>query len=312
MSTLLAVGTIAFDSIETPFGKADKIIGGSVNYIAWSACHLCDCVEVSAVVGGDYPQDEIKQLINFGADFTGLQVKEEEKTFFWSGKYHMNLNDRDTLTTDLNVLKDFDPILPESYLDSEFVMLGNLTPSVQIKVLDQLNKRPSLVAMDTMNYWIQRQEYREDLLAILARVDVLIINDEEARMLGNHYSLVKCAKLIMNEMGPKFVIIKKGENGALLFYKEQVYFAPALPLEEVFDPTGAGDTFAGGFMGYLAQSRDTSFENLKRAVIFGSTMASFCVEDFGPNRLKHLHGEEIEERVQEFLQLVQVDIELKD
>ncbi len=312
MSKLLAVGTIAFDSIETPFGKADKVIGGSVNYIAWSACHLCEHIAVSAVVGDDYPQSELKKLEQRGVDFEGLQVKPGEKTFYWSGKYHMNLNDRDTLVTDLNVLKEFNPTLPEEYRHCPYVMLGNLTPQVQLSIIEQMEERPQLIALDTMNYWIQNEEYRPDLDRVLQHIDVLIVNEEEARMLGNHYSLVRCAKIIEENYNLQFVVIKKGENGALLFHQDLVYYAPALPLEDVFDPTGAGDTFAGGFMGYIAQSQDISFENLKRAVVYGSAMASFCVEDFGPKRLETLTAEDIEERLQEFLDLVHVDIVIND
>ncbi len=309
---LLTVGTIAFDAIETPFGKVDKIIGGSANYIAWSAAHFCKPVQVSAVVGDDYPNSELEQLKHLGVDFSGLQIKEGQKSFFWSGKYDMNLNDRTTTETALNVLADFDPQIPDSFQGSDYVLLGNLTPEVQIRVLDQMKEKPKLVAMDTMNYWIQDDRYKAGLEAILKRVDVLIINEEEARMLGQDYSIVKCAKKILDTMGPKFVVVKKGEHGALLFYDNNVYFAPALPLEDVFDPTGAGDSFAGGFMGYIAKSDDISFENLKRAVIYGSAMASFCVEKFGPQRLKELDQSQIKQRIQDFVDLVQVDIVIKE
>jgi len=310
--SLLAVGTIAFDAIETPFGKVDKIIGGSANYIAWSAGHFCKPVQISAVVGDDYPQSEVEQLKHLGVDFSGLQVKEGQKSFFWSGKYDMNLNDRTTAQTDLNVLADFDPILPPQYRSTDYVLLGNLTPEVQLRVLNQMEKRPKLIAMDTMNYWIENDAYKPGLLEVLKRVDILIINEEEARMLGQDYSIVKCAKHILHTMGPTFVIVKKGEHGALLFHKKAAYFAPALPLEEVFDPTGAGDSFAGGFMGYIACTDDISFENLKRGVIYGSAMASFCVEKFGPQRLKELDMQQIDRRIQEFVDLVQVDIVLQD
>lgn len=310
--SLLVVGTIAFDSIETPFDKIDKIIGGSANYITWSASHLCKEIYACATVGDDYPQTEIELLKARGVNFDGLQIKQGEKSFFWSGKYHMNYNDRDTLQTDLNVLADFQPMVPENARNCDYVMLGNLTPKVQLDVLNQLLSKPKLVGMDTMNYWIENEKYRPDLLRVLQRVDVLIINEEEVRMLAQNYSIVKSAKIILETMGPKFVVVKKGENGALLFHQNKIFFAPALPLEEVFDPTGAGDAFAGGFMGYLSNTNDTSFENLKRAVIQGSAMASFCVEEFGPNRLKSLVPPQIEQRIEAFIDLVQVDIEMRD
>lgn len=310
--SLLAVGTIAFDSIETPFDKVDKIIGGSANYIAWSGCHLCQPIYVSAVVGGDYPQKEIDVLHERGVNFDGLEVKEDEKSFFWAGKYKMNYNDRDTIQTDLNVLENFLPIIPESAADAEFVLLGNLTPEIQLSVVKQMSTKPKLIAMDTMNYWIKNEQYQEGLKAILKEVDVLIINEEEVRMLAKNFSIVKSARIILENMGPKFVVVKKGEHGALLFHENKAFFAPALPLEEVFDPTGAGDAFAGGFMAYLAQTKDISFENLKRGVIYGSVMASFCVEQFGPNRLKTLTKADIDQRLEDFVDLVQVDIELRD
>lgn len=310
--SLLTVGTIAFDAIETPFDKIDKIIGGSANYIAWSASHLCSEIFISAVIGEDYPQHEIELLKKRGVNFQGLQVKQGEKSFFWSGKYHMNYNDRDTLQTDLNVLADFEPTLPEEAKKSEYILLGNLTPQVQLDVLNQLEVEPRLIAMDTMNYWIQNEKYSSDLKKVLQRVDVLIINEEEVRMLAQNYSIVKSAKIILETMGPKFVVVKKGENGALLFHENRIFFAPALPLEEVFDPTGAGDAFAGGFMGYICKTKDRSFENLKRAVIHGSAMASFCVEEFGPNRLKKLEPPHIANRLEDFIDLVQVDIEMRD
>lgn len=309
---LLTVGTVAFDAIETPFGKVDKIIGGSANYISWSAAHLCKPVQVTAVVGDDYPNSELEQLKYLGVDFSGLQIKDGEKSFFWSGKYDMNLNDRTTTATDLNVLANFEPIIPKSFQETDYVLLGNLTPAVQNRVLDQMTTQPKLIAMDTMNYWIQDEQYQDDLKKILQRVDVLIINEEEARMLGNNYSIVKSARIILESMGPKFVVVKKGEHGALLFHENNAYFAPALPLEDVFDPTGAGDSFAGGFMGYLAKTDNVSFENLKRAVIYGSVMASFCVEKFGPERLKELDMSQIEQRIQDFVDLVQVDIVLQE
>lgn len=310
--SLVAVGTVAIDAIETPFGKVDKISGGSGHYIAWTASNFTKEVKVVAVVGGDFPMEEIAQLKERGVDFEGLQIKENEKSFFWAGKYHMDMNSRDTLVTDLNVLAEFDPILPQSYKSPDFVLLGNLTPAVQQRLLDQLENKPKLIALDTMNYWIQDPQFRPALDKVLTQIDVLIINDEEARMLGNHHSVVKCARKILAEMGPKFVIVKKGEHGALLFHKDHIFFAPALPLEEVFDPTGAGDTFAGGFMGYLDMTQDVSFENMKRAIIYGSAMASFCVEKFGPRRLMELSIPEIKQRVQDFIDLVQFDIEVKN
>lgn len=310
--SLLAVGTIAFDSIETPFGKVDKIIGGSANYIAWSASQMCKNIHLCAVVGSDYPNTEIELLRDRGVNFDGLQVKENEKSFFWSGKYKMNFNDRTTLQTDLNVLKNFQPVIPENAKSAKYLMLGNLTPNVQLSVLDQMEQSPRLIAMDTMNYWIENDEYRNQLSEVLKKVDVIIINEEETRMLANHYSIIKGAKMILEEMGPKFVIVKKGEHGALLFHQNKVFFAPALPLEEVFDPTGAGDAFAGGFIGYLAQTDDISFENMKRAVIHGSMLASFCVEEFGPTRLKTITKKDFQNRLEEFIDLVQVDIEIQD
>jgi len=310
--SLVVLGTVAIDAIETPFGKVDKISGGSGNYIAWSASNFTDDVDIVAVIGNDFPMEELEALKKRGVDLEGLQIKENEKSFFWKGVYHMDMNSRDTLVTDLNVLADFDPILPDSYKNADYVMLGNLTPAVQQRLLDQLESRPKLVALDTMNFWIQNPETKVGLDKVLKQVDILIINDEEARMLGNNHSVVKCARKIMDEMGPKFVIVKKGEHGALLFHKSHVFFAPALPLEEVFDPTGAGDTFAGGFMGFLAMTKDVSFENMKRAIIYGSAMASFCVERFGNRRLMEVTKSEINERIQEFIDLVQFDIELTE
>lgn len=305
--SLIVVGTVAFDAIETPFGKTDKILGGAATYICLSASYFTKKSNLVSVVGGDFPKENIKMLNEHHVDTKGLQIKTNEKTFFWAGKYHNDMNTRDTLSTELNVLADFDPIVPDEYKDCEFLMLGNLMPSLQIKVLDQLTKRPKLVVMDTMNFWMDID--MANLLKIISRVDVLTINDSEARQLSNEYSLQKAAKKILT-MGPKYLIIKKGEHGALLFNKEQVFFAPALPLEEVFDPTGAGDTFAGGFIGYIAETRDLSFENMKRAVIYGSAMASFCVEKFGTERLIGLTREDVENRIQQFVNLVQVDIAL--
>ncbi|MDX2002554.1 MAG: PfkB family carbohydrate kinase [Chitinophagales bacterium] len=307
--SLLVVGTVAFDALETPFGKTDKITGGSANYFCWSATNFVKDIKLVSVVGDDYDFEEIKQLNNRGVDTSGLQVKEGQKSFFWSGKYHMDMNTRDSLVTELNVLAEFDPVLPASYRDCEFVMLGNIAPALQIKVIKQMEQRPKLIAMDTMNFWMEKK--MPELLEALKMVDVLIINDEEARQLSGQYGIVKAAKAIL-DMGPQFLVIKKGEHGALLFHGSEVFFAPALPLEEVFDPTGAGDTFAGGFIGYLASTRDTSFDNMKRAIIYGSALASFCVEKFGNQRMKELTSEELHERVQEFIDLVQFDISLVD
>jgi sugar/nucleoside kinase (ribokinase family) len=306
--SLLVVGTVAFDAIETPFGKTDKIVGGAANFISLSASFHTNNIRLVSVVGGDFPKETISLFKKKGVDTEGLQIKEHEKTFFWAGKYHNDMNTRDTLATELNVLADFDPILPESYKTSEYVMLGNLTPKVQMRVLEQLKTRPKLIVMDTMNFWMDIA--MDDLKKVLAKVDVLTINDEEARQLSGDYSIVKAAQKIM-AMGPKFLVIKKGEHGALLFNnKNQVFFAPALPLEDVFDPTGAGDSFAGGFIGHIAATGNTSFENMKRAVIYGSAMASFCVEKFGTERLIELTKEEVEDRLQQFVDLVQFDISL--
>lgn len=305
---LLVVGTVAFDAIETPFGKTDKIIGGAATYISLSSSFFKVNPHVVSVVGEDFPQEFMDQLVERGVNIDGLQVRKGEKSFFWSGKYHNDMNTRDTLDTQLNVLANFEPILPESYKNIPFVMLGNLMPSIQMQVLDQLQSKPKLIAMDTMNFWMDTQ--MDVLLQVLKRVDVLTINDEEARQLSGEYSLVRAAQKIMS-MGPRYLVIKKGEHGALLFNEKEVFFAPALPLEDVFDPTGAGDTFAGGFIGYLAQQRDVSFENMKRAIIHGSAMASFCVEKFGTERLESLSDRELSERLQQFIQLVQFDIELK-
>lgn len=305
--SLLIVGTVAFDAIETPFGKTDKILGGAATYIGLSASRFLDKQNLVSVVGEDFPQEHMDLLSNRGVDLGGLQIKQGEKTFFWSGKYHNDMNTRDTLDTQLNVLGTFDPIVPENYKDCKYLMLGNLLPSVQQKVLDQLPNRPKLIVLDTMNFWMDN--FWDDLVAALKNVDVLTINDEEARQLSGEYSLVRAAKKILS-MGPKNVIIKKGEHGALLFNHEEVFFAPALPLEEVFDPTGAGDTFAGGFIGYLAKTDDISFTNMKRAIIHGSAMASFCVEKFGTERLEQVQDHEIEERLNAFIDLVQVEMPL--
>lgn len=306
--SLLVVGSVAFDAIETPFGKTDKIIGGAATYISLASSYFTKKVNLVAVIGGDFPKTDIAMLQKHGVDTTGLQVKENEKSFFWSGRYHNDMNSRDTLVTELNVLGTFDPIVPEAYQNCQYLMLGNLAPSVQSTVIERMAKRPKLIVMDTMNFWMDIA--MDDLKKTLSMVDVLSINDEEARQLSGDYSLVKAAKKIM-AMGPKVLIIKKGEHGALLFNHEQVFFAPALPLEEVYDPTGAGDTFAGGFIGYLAHTNDISFDNMKRAIIYGSAMASFCVEKFGCERITNLHRKELEARVQEFVDLVQFEITLE-
>lgn len=298
--SILIVGTVAFDAIETPFGKTDKIVGGAATYISLAASFFSKKLRLVSVVGDDFPKESIQMLKDHKVDTEGLQIKEGEKTFFWSGKYHNDMNSRDTVDTQLNVLETFDPILPESFKDSEFLMLGNLVPSVQQKVLDQMIKRPKLIVLDTMNFWMDN--YMSDLKIALKNVDVLTINDEEARQLSEEYSLVKAAKIIQ-KMGPKYLVIKKGEHGALLFGEEKMFFAPALPLENVFDPTGAGDSFAGGFIGYLQKTGDITFENLKSAVIFGSVMASFCVEKFGTERLSELTDNEVSNRVTEFVKL---------
>lgn len=305
--SLVVVGSMAFDAIETPFGKSDKIIGGAATYIAWSASNFCKPIKQISVVGGDFPKEELEALTQRGVQLEGVQIKEDEKSFFWSGKYHMDMNTRDTLDTQLNVLANFVPSVPDSYQNCEFLMLGNLVPAVQLQVIEQLKTRPRLIVMDTMNFWMETA--MDDLKKVLQQVDVLMVNDSEARELSNEYSLVKAAKKIMT-MGPKYLIIKKGEHGALLFHGENVFFAPALPLEDVFDPTGAGDTFAGGFIGHIARTKDISYENMKTAIIVGSAMASFCVEKFGTERLKSLTKTEIDRRMVQFQELVNFDIEL--
>lgn len=307
--SILVVGTVAFDEIETPFGKTGKIVGGAATYISLSASYFVKKINMVSVVGGDFPADVIKSFQKRGIVTEGLQILKDKKSFFWKGSYHLDMNNRDTLVTELNVLADFDPIIPESYQDSDYLLLGNLTPMVQKKVIQRMKKRPKLIVMDTMNFWIESA--RKDLDEVLTMIDVLTINDAEARELSGEFSLVKAAKKIL-AMGPKYLIIKKGEHGALLFHENHVFFAPALPLEDVFDPTGAGDTFAGGFIGHIAQTEDISFANMKRAIIFGSAMASFCVERFGTERLMDLTEEEIDERLQEFVDLVQFDISLVD
>ncbi|PIB33148.1 sugar kinase [Gaetbulibacter sp. 5U11] len=308
MSKLVIVGTVAFDAIETPFGKTDKILGGAATYIGLSAANFEVDQAAVSVVGGDFPQEYLDLLKNKNVDIEGIEIVKDGKTFFWSGKYHNDMNSRDTLATELNVLEHFNPVVPENYRDAEIVMLGNLHPLVQQGVLDQMTKKPKLAILDTMNFWMDIA--LDDLLAVIKNVDVITINDEEARQLTGEYSLVVAARKI-HEMGPKYVVIKKGEHGALLFHDDHMFYAPALPLEEVFDPTGAGDTFAGGFAGYLASTGDISFENMKNAVIYGSTLASFCVEKFGTERMIDLNKDEVNNRLKEFKKLTHFDIELK-
>ncbi|MFK7900325.1 MAG: PfkB family carbohydrate kinase [Cyclobacteriaceae bacterium] len=305
--SLLIIGTVAFDAIETPFGKTDKIIGGSATYAAMSASYFTSKTKLVAVVGDDFPESEINKLQRKGIDTEGLQIKQGAKSFFWSGKYHNDMNTRDTLVTELNVLESFDPVIPESYQGCEYLMLGNLAPALQKTVIERMKKRPKFILMDTMNFWMDIA--LDELKEVVKMVDIISINDEEARQLSGEYSLVKAAKKIM-KMGPKHIIIKKGEHGALLFDKEHVFFAPALPLEDVFDPTGAGDTFAGGFIGYLAHTNDTSFENMKRAIVHGSAMASFCVGKFGTEKLEQITDKELEDRLHDFIDLMQVEIKL--
>ncbi len=302
---LLTVGSVAFDAIETPFGKTDKIIGGAGTYIALASSFFMNKQHIVSVVGEDFPAEMLDILHSKGVDLEGLQIKKGEKTFFWSGRYHNDMNSRDTLVTELNVLEHFDPIIPENYQACDYLMLGNLSPQVQRSVIENLNVRPKLIAMDTMNFWMDIA--LEELKKTMTLVDVLIINDEEARQLSNEYSLVKASKVIRS-MGPRYLIIKKGEHGALLFHQDNVFFAPALPLEEVFDPTGAGDTFAGGFMGYLSATGDISFENMKRAIIAGSALASFCVEKFGAERLLEVTQQEINSRIEEFVALTNFEM----
>jgi sugar/nucleoside kinase (ribokinase family) len=305
--SLVIVGTVAFDRIETPFGKTDRVIGGAATYIALAASNYLQSSKLISVIGDDFPQETLNEMKSRGIDLEGLQVKAGEKSFFWAGRYHYDMNSRDTLETQLNVLADFKPVVPESYKDCEFLMLGNLDPAVQMAVVDQLPHRPRLVVLDTMNFWMDIA--LDKLKEVLKKVDVLTINDEEARQLSQEHSLVKAARKIM-AMGPRYLIIKKGEHGALLFHENSAFFAPALPLEEVIDPTGAGDTFAGGFIGYLASTQNLSFDNMKRAIVVGSAMASFTCEKFGPERLLELTKPEIDARVQEFVELVDFDIEL--
>ncbi len=305
--SLIVVGTMAFDAIETPFGKSDRIIGGAATYIALSASNFVKPIKQISVVGGDFPQEELDHLSSLGVQLEGVQIKKDEKSFFWAGRYHMDMNERDTLDTQLNVLANFTPVVPDSYQGAEFLMLGNLVPAVQMSVLNQMKKKPKLVVMDTMNFWMETA--MADLEAVLKKVDVLLVNDSEARQLSGQYSLVKAAKTIMG-MGPRYLVVKKGEHGALLFHGDKVFVAPALPLEEVFDPTGAGDTFAGGFVGHLAKTKDISFENMKTAIIVGSAMASFCVEKFGTTRMKEISKEDIQNRIKQFVDLVNFDISI--
>jgi len=302
---LITVGSVAFDAIETPFGKTDKIVGGAGTFISLSSSFFVQNQGIVSVVGEDFPQETLDYMKSKGINIDGIQIKQGEKTFFWSGRYHNDMNSRDTLVTELNVLGTFDPVIPANFQGADYLMLGNLSPDVQRKVIERLDKRPKLIAMDTMNFWMDIA--LDELKKTMALVDVLIINDEEARQLSNEYSLVKAANVI-RAMGPKILIIKKGEHGALLFHGEHIFFAPALPLEEVFDPTGAGDTFAGGFMGFIASTDDTSFENMKRAVIAGSALASFCVEKFGTERLTEITKQDFDQRVSKFVTLANFEM----
>lgn len=306
MSKLVIVGTVAFDAIETPFGKTDKILGGAATYIGLSASQLNVDSAIVSVVGGDFPQEYITMLQEKNMDIEGLEVIKEGKTFFWSGRYHNDMNSRDTLVTELNVLENFSPKVPQDHKSAEVVMLGNLHPLVQLSVIEQMDN-PKMIVLDTMNFWMDCA--LEELKEVIAKVNVITINDEEARQLSGEYSLVNAAKKIM-KMGPEYVVIKKGEHGALLFHKDEMFFAPALPLAEVFDPTGAGDTFAGGFTGYLAKTEDYSFENMKTAIVYGSALASFCVEKFGTERMQSLTKQELQHRLQQFKNLTQFDITL--
>ena len=301
--SLLIVGTVAFDEVESPFGKTGKILGGAGTYIGLAASHLTNNIGIVSVVGGDFPQKYLDLFGERNINTSGLRIIPDGKTFFWAGKYHENMNIRDTLVTELNVLADFDPVVPEEFKNSEYLMLGNLTPAIQKRVIEQMNPKPKLICMDTMNFWMDIA--LDDLLEVLTMIDVLTINDEEARQLSGEYSLVKAARKILT-MGPRYLIVKKGEHGALLFFEDKMFFAPAMPLEEVFDPTGAGDTFAGGFMGYIAKTGDIGFENMKRAIICGSAMASFTVEKFGTDKLLELDEQKIQDRLDNFMQLMAV------
>ncbi len=302
--SLIVVGSVAFDAIETPFGKTDKIIGGAGTYISLAASYFGTKPKVISVVGDDFPQEYLDLLEKHDVNTSGIEIKKGEKSFFWSGRYHNDMNSRDTLVTELNVLENFDPQVPDDFQGAEFLMLGNLAPTVQRTVIERLTTKPKLIVLDTMNFWMDIM--LSELKTTISMVDVLVINDEEARQLSGEYSLVKAAKII-RAMGPEFLIIKKGEHGALLFGENEMFYAPALPLAEVFDPTGAGDTFAGGFIGYLAKMNDVSFDNMKNAVIMGSAMASFTVEKFGTEKIQNLTQEEIYERVQKFIDLVKFD-----
>ncbi len=303
--SLLTIGTLAFDSIHTPFGKMEKVLGGSCTYVSYAASYFTDHINLVSIVGGDFPQEELDNLKRIGVNLDGLEIKKDGKTFFWEGKYHLNMISRDTLATDLNVLDDFNPVLPDSFKGSDFVMLGNLTPSLQEQVLDQLTNPDVFVALDTMNFWMDIA--MDKLLEVIHRVDLLVINDEEARQLSGEFSLTRAAESIL-KLGPAYLIIKKGEHGSLLFHKDKVFFAPGLPLAEVKDPTGAGDTFAGGLMGYITKTGDVSFDNMKRAIIYGSAMASFCVQEFSLQGIKHLNAELIDKRVRSFSEIVEFSL----
>jgi sugar/nucleoside kinase (ribokinase family) len=305
--SLIVVGTMAYDAIETPFEKTDWIVGGAATYAAYAASNFVKPINQVSIVGYDFEQKEMDELEKRGVNLEGVERKKDKKSFFWSGKYHLDMNTRDTLVTDLNVLLDFNPVIPENYQGSEFLLLGNVDPGLQTSVVRQLRQRPKLIAMDTMNFWMDNA--LDDLKNLLTMVDVLMVNDSEARQLSGQFSLVKAARAIL-KMGPRYLIIKKGEHGALLFHEDKVFVAPALPLEDVYDPTGAGDTFAGGFMGYIAKTKDISFENMKTAIIVGSAMASFCVEKFGPTRLKEITRADIDARIRQFVDLVNFDIKL--
>ncbi|WP_372944447.1 PfkB family carbohydrate kinase [Muriicola sp.] len=308
MGKLLILGTVAFDAIETPFGKTDKILGGAATFIGLAASQFEAETAIVSVIGGDFPKEYLDLFKKKGIDISGIEIVEKGKTFFWSGKYNNDLNSRETLTTELNVLADFEPVVPDHFRDADVLMLGNLHPSVQLKALEQMREEPKITVLDTMNFWMNHTF--PELKKVISMTDVITINDSEARQLSNEYSLVRAAQKI-HRMGPKYVVIKKGENGALLFHNGEVFFAPALPLEEVFDPTGAGDSFAGGFVGYLAETENVSFNNLRNAVIHGSNLASFCVEKFGTERMQNLTKEEVERRLEQFKQLTQFDIELR-
>lgn len=303
--SLLVIGTVAFDEVETPRGKTGRILGGAGTYIGLAASHLTHDIRIVSVVGGDFPASYLDLFDKHQIDTQGIKIIPEGKTFFWAGRYHENMNMRNTLVTELNVLADFDPVVPENSRNAQYLMLGNLTPAIQKKVINQMHQRPRLICMDTMNFWMDIA--LDDLLEVITMIDVLTINDEEARQLSGEHSLVKAARKILT-MGPRYLIVKKGEHGAMLFYEDKIFYAPAMPLEDVFDPTGAGDTFAGGFMGYIARTGDTSFDNMKRALIYGSAMASFTVEKFGTDRLLEIDDTQIQTRLQQFVDLVAFEI----